>query len=114
MRESLRIVAVCTLAAVGYGILHDLVTAHVCVEYFTEWHPQMVSSRNPVVLALVWGVVATWWVGALLGVLLAVVARVRLPMCWESRAPLRLRWGWQGTGACVRGARRRLYRLPTP
>jgi len=34
-----------------------------------------VSSRNPVVLALVWGVVATWWVGALLGVLLAIVAR---------------------------------------
>lgn len=75
MRESLRIVAACTLAAVGYGILHDLVTAHVCVEYFTEWHPQVVSSRSPVVLALVWGVVATWWVGALLGVLLATVAR---------------------------------------
>jgi hypothetical protein len=75
MRESLRIVAVCMLAAVGYGILHDLITAHVCVEYFTEWHPQIVSSRNPVVLALVWGVVATWWVGALLGVLLAIVAR---------------------------------------
>jgi hypothetical protein len=75
MRESLRIVAVCMLAAVGYGILHDLITAHVCVEYFTEWHPQIVSSRNPVVLALVWGVVATWWVGALLGMLLAVVAR---------------------------------------
>jgi len=75
MRELLRIVVACTLAAVGYGILHDLITAHVCVEYFTEWHPQIVSSRNPVVLALVWGVVATWWVGALLGVLLAVVAR---------------------------------------
>ena len=75
MRESLRIVAVCMLAAVGYGILHDLITAHVCVEYFTEWHPQIVSSRNPVVLALVWGVVATWWVGALLGMLLAIVAR---------------------------------------
>jgi len=75
MRESLRIVAVCMLAAVGYGILHDLITAHVCVEYFTKWHPQIVSSRNPVVLALVWGVVATWWVGALLGVLLAIVAR---------------------------------------
>ena len=40
--------------------------------------------------------------------------RVRLPMCWELRASLRLRWGWQGTGACARGARPRLCRLPTP
>lgn len=28
----IRIVILCVLAAVVYGILHDLVTAHLCVE----------------------------------------------------------------------------------
>lgn len=75
MRESFRIVGACMLASVGYGILHDMFTAHVCVEYFTKWHPPIVPSRHPVVLALVWGVVASWWVGALLGLLLALATR---------------------------------------
>jgi len=71
-------------AAVVYGIVHDMVTAHVCVEYFTEYHPRLVDSGNPVVLALFWGVVATWWVGAPLGLLLSagVAAGERPPLPW--------------------------------
>ncbi|MCL4691698.1 MAG: hypothetical protein KJ060_04215 [Candidatus Hydrogenedentes bacterium] len=65
------IIALAVVAAVAYGILHDLVTAHVCVEYFTVAHPRIVDSESPVVLALVWGVMATWWMGLLLGVPLA-------------------------------------------
>lgn len=62
----------------AYGVLHDLVTAHVCVEYFTVGHPQLFEfeTDSPTLLALGWGVVATWWVGAGLGVPLALVARV--------------------------------------
>ena len=60
----------------GYGIAHDLVTAHVCVEYFLPpWHPIIVPTDNPFLLALVWGIVATWWVGLFLGIPLAVVCR---------------------------------------
>jgi hypothetical protein len=33
--ESLKIVVLCIVAAIAYGILHDQVTARVCVEYFT-------------------------------------------------------------------------------
>lgn len=73
--KALAILLLSLLAAVGYGILHDLATAHVCVEYFTIGHVRVVDSESPLVLALVWGVLATWWVGLLGGVLLAWAAR---------------------------------------
>lgn len=61
----------CILAAVLYGIVHDQITARICVEYFTIAHPPMVKSDSPTVLGFAWGAAATWWVGALLGVVLA-------------------------------------------
>ena len=66
--------ACCIAAAVAYGILHD-VTARVCVEYFTVGHPPIFPTDSPTLLGLGWGIIATWWVGALLGVPLAVAAR---------------------------------------
>lgn len=69
------IIALAVAAAVAYGILHDLVTAQLCVEYFTIAHPRIVESESPVVLTLVWGVTATWWMGLLLGVPLALACR---------------------------------------
>jgi hypothetical protein len=74
--QSLGIVLMCVAAAVGYGIAHDQVTARVCVEYFTIGHPPVFDTADPTLLGLGWGVIATWWVGLLLGVPLAVVARV--------------------------------------
>lgn len=73
--EAFRIVLLSVLAAVLYGIAHDQVTARVCLEYFTIGHPRLVASDSPTVHALLWGVIATWWVGALLGVSLAIAAR---------------------------------------
>ena len=70
-----RIVGLCIGAAVTYGMLHDLVTAHVCVEYFTIGHDRLIESEHPVVLALLWGVIATWYVGAVLAIPLACAAR---------------------------------------
>ena len=35
MFESVKIVLFCIVAACAYGIAHDMVTVHVCVEYFT-------------------------------------------------------------------------------
>jgi len=71
----LRIVALGLAAAIGYGIVHDQVTARVCVEYFTVGHPRIIASESPTILGLVWGVVATWWVGLPLGIALAFAAR---------------------------------------
>ncbi len=71
------IVVMCVGAAVTYGVLHDQVTARVCVEYFTIGHdPNVIPTTNPTLLALGWGVLSTWWVGLGLGVVLAVAARV--------------------------------------
>ena len=73
--EALKIVLLAMAAAISYGVLHDLVTAHLCVEYFTVAHPPLFATRSPVLLALGWGVLATWWVGLALGVRLAAAAR---------------------------------------
>lgn len=82
--EGLKIVLITTLGSVVYGILHDLVTAHQCVQYFSEFHPDLFHTTNPVLLALGWGVVATWWAGAFIGIPLAMI-------CTLGNEP-KLRW----------------------
>jgi hypothetical protein len=57
---SVRIVMFSIACAVLYGVVHDQVTAHVCVEYFTVGHMSLLGLRDPTVLGLVWGIIATW------------------------------------------------------
>jgi hypothetical protein len=71
----LKIIAGCIAAAVIYGILHDQVTARVCLEYFTVLHPPIFHTKSPTLLGLAWGTYATWPVGLFLGILLAISAR---------------------------------------
>lgn len=80
--ESVKIVLLAVVGAVAYGIVHDQVTVRLCVEYFTVFHPPVFSTQDPTLLAVGWGVLATWWVGAVLGVGLALAARA------GSRPPL--------------------------
>ena len=75
MIQAAAIVLLCVLAAILYGIVHDQITARVCVEYFTIGHPRVFATDDPTLLGIGWGVLATWWVGLLLGVALAVAAR---------------------------------------
>lgn len=72
----LAIILLSIVAAVAYGVVHDQFTARICVEYFTIGHPQVFNTEDPTLLGIGWGVIATWWVGLLLGVPLALVARV--------------------------------------
>jgi H+/Cl- antiporter ClcA len=74
MRPAL-ILLLCVAAAVVYGVVHDQITARVCVEYFTVGHPPAFDTDSPTLLGLGWGVAATWWVGLTLGLALAVAAR---------------------------------------
>lgn len=76
MFESLKMVGLCVVAAVGYGEIHDQITARICLQYFTEFHYNFIGTDDPTSQALFWGFAATWWVGVLLGVPLAMVARV--------------------------------------
>src|SRR5258708_2938840 len=75
--QALAVVGLSVLAAIVYGILHDQITARICVEYFTIRNEPIFRTQSPTLLALGWGVLATWWVGFLLGVPLAVAARAR-------------------------------------
>jgi hypothetical protein len=76
---SLAIIGMCILAAIVYGIVHDQITARICVEYFTIGHPDVFHTDDPTTLGFGWGVLATWWVGLILGILLACAARSGTP-----------------------------------
>jgi hypothetical protein len=73
--HAIAIVIVCILSAMVYGILHDQITARVCVEYFTIGHPPVFDTTSPTWLGIGWGIISTWWAGLLLGVPLAITAR---------------------------------------
>jgi len=73
--QFLAVVGLCVVAAVVYGIVHDQVTARVCVEYFTIGHPPVFGTEDPTLLGIGWGVIATWWVGLFLGVPLGIAVR---------------------------------------
>ncbi|HJU69007.1 MAG TPA: hypothetical protein VJ650_12285 [Gemmatimonadaceae bacterium] len=73
--QTVGIIGLVTCAAVAYGILHDQVTARLSVEYFTIGHPPFFMTDSPALLALGWGVLATWWLGVPLGIVLAAAAR---------------------------------------
>ena len=74
--EAFKIVGLCLVAAMGYGVVHDQITARICVEYFTVGHDNPFPTEDPTLLGLAWGIFATWWVGLILGVALVVAARV--------------------------------------
>lgn len=73
--QFLLIVILCIGSAICYGIIHDQISARVCVEYFTIGHPPVFNTDSPTLLAFGWGVLATWWVGVILGIPLAIAAR---------------------------------------
>lgn len=73
-QQFVAIVAMCIVAAVVYGIVHDQITARVCLEYFTIGHPPVFHTDDPTLLGIGWGIIATWWVGAILGTALAIAA----------------------------------------
>ena len=65
------------MAAVSYGIVHDEITARLCIEYFTVTHSPLIASRDPTAVGLFWGIFATWWVGIPLGGGLAAACCLR-------------------------------------
>ncbi len=73
--EATKILLFTIFASVIYGWLHDLVTAHVSPAYFLPPHHMIIiETESPLLLALIWGFVATWWMGAFFGFFLATAA----------------------------------------
>ncbi|WP_199590094.1 hypothetical protein [Bremerella cremea] len=76
MKQAVLIIGLAILASVAYGVIHDQITARLCVEYFTIGHmPILGGTENPALLGLAWGFLATWWVGVMLGIPLAFVCQ---------------------------------------
>ena len=75
--KKFQIVLLSVLAACSYGVIHDQITARICIEYFTVAHPPLFHTTSPTLLALCWGVAAIAGIGAALGVILALVSQSR-------------------------------------
>ena len=74
--EYLKIVLTSILLSIAYGITHDLITTQISIEYFTIGHPIIIDTNSPILLALVWGTIATWWVGLIIGILISFSSRL--------------------------------------
>lgn len=73
LRRFLTIVFGSTILACVLGVCLDLVTANVAVEYFSVHHPTIVPTENPWALAWIWGIAASWWFGAIAGLIVASI-----------------------------------------
>jgi len=71
----LKVILLCIGGAVAYGIVHDQITARLCIEYFTVAHPPLVRTTSPTLIGLAWGVAATFWVGMAMGFPLALASQ---------------------------------------
>ena len=104
--SAVKIVVLCIASAVAYGLVHDQITVRVCLEYFTIGHPPVFPTRSPTLLAIGWGIIATWWCGLLLGVPLALIARLgprpKL-QAGDFLRPIAIQLGCMGTVAAVAG-----------
>jgi hypothetical protein len=83
-----KIILLSTFAACVIGIVNDMITVRICIEYFSKgFHYEMIKDESIGkyllentdkinLWAFFWGIIASWWVGAILGLLLALVSRV--------------------------------------
>jgi hypothetical protein len=92
--ECSKIFAACIAAASLYGVAQDQITYRHCPEYFTQGFHRRMMNRwngpvlgtakqlfdnnpdNPTLRASIWGVIASWWMGALIGIPVTLACRV--------------------------------------
>jgi hypothetical protein len=75
----IQIIALGVLTAVSYGIVNDQLACRQCIQYFTvghtSFHKRLLETDNPTLNGVAWGIHATWELGLIAGVALAVAAR---------------------------------------
>lgn len=71
LMQTAKIILLIICVVMGYGIIHDQITARVCIEYFTIAHPALFHTQSPSLIAFGWGVFATSWIGLVFGMILA-------------------------------------------
>lgn len=75
MKQTVLIILLCVASSILFGVLHNQVSARVSSEYFTIGHRALIHSTSPTLMGIAWGINSTWWVGLILGVLLALTGR---------------------------------------
>jgi hypothetical protein len=84
--ESSKIILMSIIASVCYGIIHDAITINVCFDYFRSdmthhgpytrrYFPFVYYSNSKILYTLLWGTIATYWVGGIAGIIWAIAAR---------------------------------------
>lgn len=83
-----KIIGMGVVAAISYGIINDLISTHINFDYFKDLHlthhgrvtlaryPFVYDSQSRILYSLLWGTIATWWLGLPIGVLSAAAARL--------------------------------------
>ncbi len=74
---------------VGYAILQDQVSARLCPEYFTVFHPPIPGLTDPTLLGFAWGFLGAWWGGVAMGYAVGLAATLGP---WPQLAPRDLVW----------------------
>lgn len=87
--KKLQVVLLCAPAASAYGVVHDQITARVCLEYFTVAHPPLFPTHSVTLLACYWGIAATLGLGVVLGLVLALVSQAGPPPAIRLRRLMR-------------------------
>lgn len=68
------------LSAVTYGIINDQLACRQCIQYFTightPMHKRLLKTDDPTLNGIVWGIHATWVLGAVAGAAMAGAALV--------------------------------------
>jgi hypothetical protein len=70
----LRIVLLCGLGMVGYGVLQDQISARLSPEYFTIGHAPVPGLSHPTLVGIAWGFLGGFPGGIALGIPLALAA----------------------------------------
>jgi hypothetical protein len=102
--QKARVIFLCIAAAMVYGIVHDQITARICVEYFTLAHPRLFPVTSAAALGLCWGIASASGAGLLLGILLAQASQsIGLPATPISRllGPIAIICGVTAIGATL-------------
>jgi len=104
-----------TLASCVYGIIHDQITIRICPDYFLVWHPTLIASTNLTLVGLAWGIAATWWMGAFLGLLVGLGATAgKLPNAEKKTIVRTLLTTMAATGICAAIAGLTVWRMEIP
>ena len=102
-----QIILLSLFASCTDGVVHDQLTVRFCLEYFTIAHPPLFHTGSPTLLAFCWGIAATTGIGAIFGVLLALVSQSTggAPPCSIARLARSIvaLLGVMGASACSAG-----------